>query len=168
MLVSRENNPHTSGNKTDIKNTNCLLQHKSSAGVKFFWYSRQRRVTEGEVSLCWEFVLDFSTILSTIKRILCLRFHASLIYINNCPTRCNTKQSIYYSASSLYMFRVSTTPIISSTQNGNYSLRYWLYFSCSYLPQTCPNYSLATLEGDSCKVTEAVVTVLCIPEDGCC
>ena len=32
------------------------------------------------------------------------------IYINNCPTRCNTKQSIYYSASSLYIFRVPTTP----------------------------------------------------------
>ena len=40
-----------------------------------------------------------------------------LIYINDCPTRCNTKQSIYYSASSLYMFRVSTTPIIRSKQN---------------------------------------------------
>jgi len=38
------------------------------------------------------------------------------------------KQSIYYSASSLYMFRVSTTPIIMSTQNCNYSLRYWSYF----------------------------------------
>ena len=36
--------------------------------------------------------------------------------INNCPTRCNTKQSIYYSASSLYMFRVPTTPIIRGTQ----------------------------------------------------
>ena len=43
---------------------------------------------------------------------LYLWFHASLIYINNCPTRCNTKQSIYYSASSLYMLRVSATPII--------------------------------------------------------
>jgi hypothetical protein len=51
------------------------------------------------------------------------------IYINNCPTRCNTKQSIYYSASSLYMFRVSTTPIIRSTQN---------------------KLGLATLEGGSC------------------
>ena len=59
-----------------------------------------------------------------ILNILCLRFRASLIYINNCPTRCNTKQSIYYSASSLYMFWVSTTPIIRSTQNCNYSLRY--------------------------------------------
>ena len=39
--------------------------------------------------------------------ILCLWFSASLIYVNNCPTRCNTKQCIYYSASSLYMFRVS-------------------------------------------------------------
>jgi len=46
-------------------------------------------------------------------------------YINNSPTRCNTKQSLYYSASSLYMFRVSTTPIIRSAQNCNYSLRYW-------------------------------------------
>ena len=26
------------------------------------------------------------------------------IYINNCPTRCNTKQSIYYCASLLYVF----------------------------------------------------------------
>ena len=56
--------------------------------------------------------------------ISCLWFRASLIYINNCPTKCNTKQSIYYSESSLYMFRVSNTPIIRSTQNCNYSLRY--------------------------------------------
>ena len=70
------------------------------------------------------------------KVILCLWFRASLIYTNNCPTRCNTKQSIYYSAISLYMFRVSTTPIIKSTQNCNYSLRYWSYFLCSYLPPT--------------------------------
>jgi hypothetical protein len=34
------------------------------------------------------------------------------------------KQSIYYSANSLYMFRVSTTPIIRSAQNCNYSLQY--------------------------------------------
>ena len=36
----------------------------------------------------------------------------------------HTKQSTYYSASSLYMFRMSTTPIIRSTQNCNFSLRY--------------------------------------------
>ena len=58
------------------------------------------------------------------QHILCLWFRASLICMNNCPTRCNTKQSIYYSASTLYMFLVSTTPIIRSTQNCNYSLRY--------------------------------------------
>jgi len=57
---------------------------------------------------------------------------AVYLYINNCPTRCNTKQSIYFSASSLYTFRVSTTPIIRSIQNGNYSLRYWSYFLRSY------------------------------------
>ena len=67
-------------------------------------------------------------VLTADKIFLCLCFRASLIYINNCPTKCNTKQSIYYSASSLCMFRVSTTPIIRSTQNCNYSLRYWSYF----------------------------------------
>ena len=45
------------------------------------------------------------------------------------------------------MFRVSTTPIIRSTQNRNYSLRYWSYFLCSYLPPTW--LSLATLQGGS-------------------
>jgi len=38
------------------------------------------------------------------------------------------------------------------------------YFLCSYLPPTLP--SLTTLEGGSCTVPEAVVTVLCAP-DGC-
>ena len=64
-------------------------------------------------------------------------------YINNFPARCNTKQSIYCSASSLYMFRMLNTPIIRSTQNCNYSLWYWSYFLCSYLPPMWP--SLATL-----------------------
>ena len=59
-------------------------------------------------------------------------FRASLIYINNCQTKCNTKQSIYQSASSLYMFRVSNTHIIRSTQNCNYSLRYCAATSLKY------------------------------------
>ena len=63
-------------------------------------------------------------------RILCSGFRAWFIYINNCPTRCSTKQSICYSASSLYMFRMSTTPIIRSSQNSNCSLRYCSYFLC--------------------------------------
>jgi len=79
---------------------------------------------------------------------LCLWFRALLIYINNCPTRCNTKESFYYSASSLYMFRVSNIPIIRSKQNCNYSLRYWSYFLCSCFTPAWP--SLATLEGSSC------------------
>jgi len=58
-------------------------------------------------------------------------------------------QSIYYSASSLYMFRVSTTPIIGSIQNCNYSLR---YCGSIYLPPTWP--SLVTLEGGSCTVPD--------------
>ena len=74
-------------------------------------------------------------------------------------------QSICYSACSLYMFRVSSKPIIRSIQICNYILRYWSYFLCSCLPSTRP--SLATLEGGSCTVPEAVVTVLCTPDDGC-
>ena len=76
---------------------------------------------------------------------LCLWFRASLIYINNCPTRCNTKQSIYYSASSLYMFRVSTTPIFRSTQNCNYSLRYWSYFFVQLPPSNVAKLGLVWL-----------------------
>jgi len=55
------------------------------------------------------------------------------------------------------MFRVSTTPIIRSTQNCNYSLRY------------CAATSLqrAALKTGSCTVPEAVVTVLCTPDDEC-
>jgi len=105
---------------------------------------------------------------TNVFSILCLWFRASLIYINNCPTRCNTKQSIYHSASSLYMFRVSTTPIIRSTQNCNYSLGYWSYF--------CTATSLQRGQARSWRevavqkiwpVLEAVVTVLCTPDDGC-
>jgi hypothetical protein len=48
----------------------------------------------------------------------------NIFHTNNCPTRCNKKQCIYNFASSLYMFRVSATPIIRSTQNCNYNLRY--------------------------------------------
>ena len=87
------------------------------------------------------------------------RFRASLTYINNCQTRCNTNQSVYYSASSLCMFRVSTTPIIRSTQNCNYSLRYCAGTSLQRgqlghvgevdVQKIWPA-KLATLEGGSC------------------
>jgi len=100
-----------------------------------------------------------------LRFFLYLWFCASLIYINNCPTRCDTKQSIYYSASSLYTFRVSTTPIIKSTQNCNYSLRYWSFF-CAATSLQRGQDSLTTLEGGSHTVLEAVVTALCTPDGG--
>ena len=81
------------------------------------------------------FLQDFNVIFFNLNVTeLCqqVTFGSSIFYTNNCATRCNTKQSIYYSASSLYMFRVSTTPIIRNTQNCNYSLRYWSYFLCCY------------------------------------
>jgi len=62
--------------------------------------------------------------------------------------RYNTKQSVYYSARSMYMFRVSTTPIIN-TQNRNYSLRYSSWCAVQ-LPPSNVAKSLATLEGGSC------------------
>ena len=60
--------------------------------------------------------------------------------------RRKTKQSIYYSASSLYMLRVSTTPIIRNTPNSIYSFRYWSYF-CAATSLQRGQASLATLEG---------------------
>ena len=58
------------------------------------------------------------------------------------------------------MFRVPATHIIRSTQNCSCSLRYRSYL-----------FRLATLEGGSCTkiwpVPEAVVTVLCTPDNGC-
>jgi len=76
------------------------------------------------------------------------------------------KQSIYYSVSSLYMFRVPTTPIIRSTQNCNYSLRYWSYFLCHYLHPTWPSWPRWMEVAASCTVPEAVGTVLRTPDDG--
>jgi len=65
----------------------------------------------------------------------------------------------------LYMFRVSTTPIIRSKQNCNYSLRYWSATSFQ-----CGQASSATLEVVAAQkiwpVPEAVFTVLCTPDDG--
>ena len=105
------------------------------------------------------------------SKMLCLWFRASLICISNCLTRCNTKQSIYYSASSLYMFWVSTTPIIRSTQNCNYSLWYWSYFFFFLqLPPsnvtTWPRWREVAAQ-KIWPVPEAVVTVLCTTDDGC-
>jgi len=83
----------------------------------------------------------------------------------SCPTRCNTKQSIYYSASSLYMFPVSTTSIIRSTQNCNYSLRYCAANSLQR-DHVWPRWrEVATQK--IWPVPEAVITVLCTPDDGC-
>ena len=99
------------------------------------------------------------------------------LYINNCPTRCNTKQSIYYSASSLYMFRVSATPIIRSTQNCNHSLRCWSCCAVQLPPSNIergvaaqkkiwPSWREVAAQ-KIWPVPEAVVTVLCTPDDGC-
>ena len=49
------------------------------------------------------------------------------------------------------------------TQNCNYSLRYWSYFLFSYLPW--PLWREVAAQKIR-LVLEAVVTVLCIPEDG--
>ena len=71
-------------------------------------------------------------------------------------------QKIWPVPEAVVTVRVSTAPIIKSTQNYNYSLRYWSYFLCSYLPPA----SLATLEGGSGTVPGAVITVLCTTDDG--
>ena len=89
----------------------------------------------------------------------------------NCskPTRCNGSQTILFFAGSLYMFRVLSTPIIRSTKNCHYSLRYRSYYCSSYLPptwQSWPRWRKVTAK-IIWPVPEAVFTVLCTPDDGC-
>ena len=67
-------------------------------------------LTENKITLFFSSKTQRDILCKISKPILCLWFRASLIYINNCRTICNTKQSMYYSASSLYMFQVSNTP----------------------------------------------------------
>ena len=55
-------------------------------------------------------------------------------------------KTVYYSASSLCMFRMSTTPVIRCTQNCNYSPRYWSYF-CAASSLQLGQASLAKFEG---------------------
>ena len=77
------------------------------------------------------------------------------MYINNFPTSCNTKQSIYYSTNSLYVFRVLNTPIIRSTQNCNYSLRY-----CAAISLHRGQASLATKHVEwTCRVINRLLCV---------
>jgi len=54
----------------------------------------------------------------------------------------------------------------SSTQNCNYSLRYWSYFLCNYLPPTWPLWKELAAQ-KIWPVPEAVVTVLCTRDDAC-
>jgi len=66
------------------------------------------------------------------------------------------------------MFRVSNTPIITSTQNCNYSLQYWSHLLCSCLLPTWPSLGHVgrrQLHKKKWHVQETVVTVF--PDDGC-
>ena len=58
---------------------------------------------------------------------------------------------IYCTAGLLYMFRVLSTPIIRSTPDCIYSLRYMSYYRCSYLLPTWLSLNSATLEEGSCN-----------------
>ena len=70
-------------------------------------------------------------------------------------------KAVYYSASSLYMFRVSTTPIIRSTQTvTTVSGTAATSFNVTELAWPCWRKVAAPLP-------EAVVTVLSTPDDGC-
>ena len=63
-------------------------------------------------------------------------------------------------------FRCQPSPIIRSTQNCNCSLQYWSYFLCSY-PPTWPYWPWRAAAQKIWPVSEAVVTVLCTPDDEC-
>jgi len=94
------------------------------------------------------------------------RFLTSPYHINNCPTRCNTKQSIYYSASSLYMFRVSNTPIIRNTRTVTTASGTVQLPPSNVAKLAWPHWREVAAQ-NIWPVPGAVVTVLCTPDDGC-
>jgi hypothetical protein len=84
--------------------------------------------------------------------------------------------TFYFTAISLYMFRVPSTPIIRSTLNYSYSNWYKSYLRVATSQQrgqirTVLATNLVTLDWGSCTniwlVPVAVTTVSCTPDDGC-
>jgi len=73
---------------------------------------------------------------------------------------------IYFTAKSLYLFRVSTAPIIRNTKNCNRNLRYRSLYWYSYFPPTWPRWSEVAVP-ILWRVPEAAVTVFSTPDDGC-
>ena len=76
------------------------------------------------------------------------RYILWIIYIVTNQQDEAVRSQFYFTAGSLYIFRVLSTPIIRSTLNCIYSLRYRFYYRCSYLLLTWP---LATSEEGSCN-----------------
>jgi len=101
----------------------------------------------------------------TSDTVLCLWFRASLIYINNCPTRCNTKQSLILQ---VYSTCFACQPHPSSGVHKTVTTAFCNgHIFCAAASLQRGQASLATLEGGSWMVPEAEVTVLCTPDDGC-
>ena len=110
----------------------------------------------------WKFI--FQNHVWTLALFLCYTLLIVQLYATQSSLR-----SIYYSANSLYMFRVSTNlssgvhkTLTTASGTGNIFVQ---------LPPSNVAKALATLEGGSCTqkiwpVPEAVVTFLCTPDDG--
>jgi hypothetical protein len=79
-----------------------------------------------------------------------------------------TIYSLLYFRKLLYMFRVVTQPIIRNTYNCNYSIWHWSNRLC-YLPllwSSSPASRYRKLAETVRPVTDAVITVVCAPDDG--
>jgi len=98
-------------------------------------------------------------------RFSCLRFCAAPIYIDNCPMRCNTKQSIILQVHCT-CFRCQPHPSSGvhktvTTASGTVQLP-----PSNVAKLTWPRWRVVAAQ-KLWPVPEAVVTVLCTPDDGC-
>ena len=84
---------------------------------------------------------------------LCLWFCASLTCINNCPMTCNTKQSIYYSASHSTCFGCQPHPSSGVHKTVTTASGTGRIFLCSYLPSTWPTWFKAPPGTTSSSIT---------------
>ena len=88
-----------------------------------------------------------------------------MIYTNNRQTRCNTKQSIILQVHSTCF---GCQPHLSSGVHKTVTAASGTgHIFCASTSLQRGQANLNTLEGGSCIVPEAVVTVLCTPDDGC-
>ena len=114
----------------------------------------------------------YRTIHNMLPKYITLQSLFNATEFSNCPTRCDLFSLLHF-CRQLHMFRV-LTPIIRGWYNCNYSFWYWLTGSttirsrCWVGTDSCAPYGSNTYRTIHMnQYSEAVITVVRAPDDGC-